>query len=297
MENIFYISLLLLIIISFLIIKIVFMKKSIREIRTNLKEILETDTNKLLTISTNDRDVIKLAEDLNEELKALREQRLEYETGNQEIKKVVTNISHDMRTPLTAISGYIDLIKEEKKSKNGNLKKEEEYLKIIERKTGDLISLTDNLFDFAKTVDLGDEIKKENCCINELLEEALANYYTIFKEKNITPEIKLCEEKIYKNVNRGTIIRVFENILSNVSKYSSGNFKVILEKEKIVFSNNANSLDATTVQKIFDRYFTVENAKKSNGLGLSIAKQLVELNGGKINAKYIKNNLIIEIKL
>ena len=254
------------------------MKRSIREIRIKLKEILKSDTKELV-------------QDLNTELKNLREQRLQYENGNQELKNTITNITHDMRTPLTAISGYIDLIKENKDDK-----KQQEYLGIVERKTNDLIHLTENLFDYAKIVDLGENIKKEKCCINELLEETLANYYSIFKEKNIVPEIKICNEKVYKNLNKNTIIRVFENILSNICKYSDGNFKVILEnKGKIIFSNKAISLNTLTVRKIFDRYFTVENGEKANGLGLSIAKQLVELNNGKINAKYIKGNLIIEI--
>ena len=126
----------------------------------------------------------------------------------------------------------------------------------------------------------------------------MVNYYTILKDKNIIPEIKISSKKIYRTINKNTLIRVFENILSNVSKYSNGNFKVILEDSgKIIFSNKATSLDATTVEKIFNRYFTVENAKKSNGLGLSIAKQLIELNGGNITAKYIKENLIIEIMI
>ena len=100
-----------------------------------------------------------------------------------------------------------------------------------------------------------------------------------------------------KNLDKYSIIRVFENILSNVCKYSNGDFKVTLnEKGIITFSNKANSLDVTTVQKIFDRYFTVENAKKSTGLGLSISKQLVELNGGEISAKYVNKHLIIQIE-
>ena len=142
------------------------------------------------------------------------------------------------------------------------------------------------------------EINKENCCINEILEETLVDYYTIFKVKNIKPEILLCEEKVYRMVNKASIVRIFENILSNILKYSNNNFKVELKNSgKIIFSNKATNLDETTVQKIFDRYFTVENAKKATGLGLSIAKQLVELNNGTINAKYIKDILIIEIEL
>ena len=280
-------------VIAFIIIKLNLIKKSIKEIKIQLTSILKSDTNNLITISSSDKDVKELANILNIELKELREQKLQYENGNQEFKKSITNISHDMRTPLTAISGYIDLIKDEKE--NG---KQHEYIEIIERKTNDLITLTEQLFDFSKTMDIDTKIRKEECCINEILEEMLANYYIIFKEKNIIPQIEITEEKIYRMVDKNTIVRVFENILSNVSKYSNGDFKVVLDKDgKIIFSNKATSLDATTVQKIFDRYFTVESAKKSTGLGLSIAKQLVELNGGMIKANYINGYLIIEVLL
>ncbi len=283
----------LLLILIYVLIKLFFINKSIREIRSNMSEILNSDTNNLITISTNNKEIKKLTNDLNNELKNLRIQKLQYENGNQELKRNITNISHDLRTPLTAINGYIELIKE-----NNKKEKQKEYIEIIERKTNDLIELTETLFDFSKTIDNGIEIKKENNCINELLEESLANYYIIFTENNIQPKVKICEEKIYRNIDKNSIIRVFENILSNVTKYSNGDFQVMLEKNgKITFSNKATTLDATTVEKIFDRYYTVENAQKSTGLGLSIAKKLIELNNGKIIGKYIKGKIIIEIEL
>ena len=281
----------LIIILVFMIIKLYFIRKSLKEIQNSISEILSTDTNNLLTISSSDKEIINLANSLNFELKNLREEKLQYENGNQELKTVMTNISHDMRTPLTAISGYIELIKE-----NNDENKKKKYIEIIERKTNDLILLTEQLFDFSKTMDMKINIRKEKCCINEIIEESLVNYYSIFKKNNIVPKIEICNKKIYKYVDKNTIIRVFENILFNISKYSNGDFKVVLDEYgRITFSNRATSLDATTVQKIFNRYFTVENAKKSTGLGLSIAKQLIELNDGTISAKYIKNHLIIEI--
>lgn len=287
------ICIILFIICLALLVKIFFMKKSINEIKQSVKSILKTDTNNLITISSSDKDIESLTNELNGELKDLRKQRLLYENGNQELKKLITNISHDMRTPLTAISGYIDLIKESE-----NLEKQRDYLKIVENKTNELTQLTEQLFDFSKTMDIGTNINKEKCLINELLEETIANNYVVLKNNDITPKVEITKNKIYRNVDRNSMIRVFENILSNIVKYSNGNFKVILDDNgKITFSNKAKTLDATTVQKIFDRYYTVENAKKSTGLGLSIAKQLVELNGGSINAKYIKGNLIIEIEL
>ena len=287
---IYIISIILCMVLLFLTIKLYFIKKSVKEIRVSINKIIKADTNQLLTISSSDRDIKKLTNDLNKELQDLRKEKLQYQNGNQELKKIITNISHDMRTPLTAIRGYIDLMKENKEKQN-------EYIKIIEKKTEELTLLTDQLFDFSKTMDIGVKIEKEKCCINEILEETLANMYSFFKEKQIEPKLEICEQKIYRNLDRHSIIRIFENILSNVCKYSDGDFRVTLnEKGIITFSNKATSLDVTTVQKIFDRYFTVENAKKSTGLGLSISKQLVELNGGEISAKYVNKHLIIQIE-
>lgn len=273
----------------FIGIKLYVLKKSIKEIHISLSRILKTDTNQLLTISSADKEMKLFVNDLNKELQNLRKEKLEYQNGNQELKKIVTNISHDIRTPLTAIQGYIDLLKK-------NTEKQEEYIQIIEKKTEELTLLTDQLFDFSTTMDVGIKIKKEKCCINEILEEVLANMYPIFKEKQMNPKLEICKQKIYRNLDKNSINRIFENILSNVCKYGEGDFKVTLDSKGVItFSNKATSLDEITVQKIFDRYFTVENAKKSTGLGLSISKQLVELNGGTISAKYVKENLIIKI--
>lgn len=237
----------------------------------------------------------------------MRKVKIQYENGSEELKRTITNISHDMRTPLTAISGYIELMEnnieaeEVNNSKSKIIRREEnkqKYLKIIKRKTSELIELTEQLFKFSTTMDTLWKIDKENCCINEILEEILAEYYSIFKKKNIVPEINICNEMIYKNLNKNSLIRIFENILSNMIKYSDGNFKIKLERSgKIIFSNKAKKLDTTTVQKIFDRYFTVENANNVTGVGLSIAKQLVEINKGNIIAKYMDGNLVIEVQL
>ena len=280
-------------IIIILVAKIYILKKSLKEIESSLDKIVKSDTNNLITTSSSDKDIKNLIIFLNKELKELRKQKLQYEAGNQELKKNITNISHDLRTPLTAINGYVDLLEKEEL-----VESQKEYLSVVKKKVNELTELTSQLFDFSKTMDSNIQINKENCCINEILEETLSSYYAVLKEQNIAPNILICKEKVYKTINKISLIRIFENILSNVLKYSDGDLNVKLkENGLIVFSNKANELDETTVQKIFDRYFTVENAQRSTGIGLSIAKQLVELNGGNIVAKYAKGNLIIEIRL
>ncbi len=287
------ITIILFLICIFLAVKLYVIKQSIKEIEKSFSKILRTDTNNIIAISSSDKDIKNLTINLNNNLSELRGQKLQYKNGNQELKKIITNISHDLRTPLTAIKGYVDLIEQEKLSNN-----QKEYLKVIQKKSNELTELTGQLFEYTKLMDIDVKIKKEECCINEILEETLVSYYSIFKEQDIIPNISICSTKVYKIVNKISIIRVFENILSNVIKYSNGDLKVEMQENgTITFSNKATSLDETTVQKIFDRYFSVENAKESTGIGLSIAKQLVELNNGSIKAEYVNGYLIIEIKL
>ena len=287
------ITIILFLICIFLAVKLYVIKQSIKEIEKSFSKILRTDTNNTVAISSSDKDIKNLTINLNNNLSELRGQKLQYKNGNQELKKIITNISHDLRTPLTAIKGYVDLIEQEKLSNN-----QKKYLKVIQKKSNELTELTGQLFEYTKLMDIDVKIKKEECCINEILEETLVSYYSIFKEQDIIPNISICSTKVYKIVNKISIIRVFENILSNVVKYSNGDLKVEMQENgTITFSNKATSLDETTVQKIFDRYFSVENAKESTGIGLSIAKQLVELNNGSIKAEYVNGYLIIEIKL
>ncbi len=234
------------------IIKIIIMKKEIKNITQNLPIIIKSDTNRLITVGTNDKEIKNLAKTLNSSLKELRRLELEYNQGNQELKRSITDISHDLRTPLTAIKGYIDLIDYENLTQ-----KQVEYLNIINEKAEVLVYLTEQLFDFFKTLESCNEINKREICINTILEDVICSYYDLFKENNIEPIIDIAKEKI--------------------SLKSDGIIEI---------SNRAEELDSITVEKIFDRYYTVQNAKKSSGVGLSIAKQLVELNDGNIKANF-----------
>ena len=288
----FYLFLIVLFIAIFFILKVLIMKQEIKNIGSCLTDIINTDTNNLITINTNDKKLKELANLLNDSLKNLRKLELEYKNGNKELKTSITNISHDLRTPLTAIRGYLDLMD------SSNLdSKQIKYLSIIDNKVKDLTFLTEQLFDFSKTLDIQEEMKKENIVINDILEDSVASFYSLFKEYNITPNIDICREKVIRVLNENMLKRIFENIISNAIKYSKKDFNIKLYNNGIIeFSNQADSLDQVSLEQLFDRYYTVKNAKKSNGIGLSIAKQLVDLSGGTIEAKYKNNILIIKIE-
>ena len=267
------------------------MKCEIKNISNTLLNILKSDTNNVITINTNDRDLKNLTIILNKSLKDLRKLELEYKNGNQELKLSITNISHDLRTPLTAIRGYLDLMD------NNNLnRKQINYLKIIDNKVKNLTELTEQLFDFSKNLDIQNDINKENICINDILEDTIVSFYDLFKKQQIIPKIEICDEKVIRLLNENILKRIFENIISNAIKYGKNEFIVKLYNNgTIEFSNKTDKIDSTSLKKIFDRYYNEKKKKKSSGIGLSIAKQLVNLSGGQIKALYKNGSLIIKI--
>ena len=276
---------------SALIIKIYLIKVSAREIREKFSEKLTEDTNTLIDISSGDKDMRKLAEGLNVQLRQMQRERQRFCQGDAELKEAITNISHDLRTPLTAICGYLDLLKQEEMSE-----KTRWYIMQIADRTDRMKQLTEELFQYSVVASVK-EMKLEWLCLNSVLEESIASFYSMFVKKGITPEISITDVKIERKLDRLALIRIFGNIISNALKYSDGDFFVELSENGVIqFSNTAEGLGMVEVYRLFDRFFTVETAGKSTGLGLSIAKQLTEQMGGRIEAEYIRGKVVIRVE-
>ena len=128
------------------------------------------------------------------------------------------------------------------------------------------------------------------------LEESLLSFYAVMQEKGIQPEIELPEEPVYRELDAGAVNRIFSNIISNALKYSDGDLSVVMDTDgSITFTNTAHNLNAVTVGRLFDRFYTVEASRNSTGLGLSIAKMLTERMSGSISAQYQNKRLYVTI--
>ena len=283
----------LVVVIMLLIIKILVMKKSVREIRTDFIASKKGDTNSLITVSSRDKDICNLASDLNDSLKEQRKMYMLYNRGDQELKTSIANISHDLRTPLTAISGYLELLKDEEKNEAV-----EKYLDIIEERTNHMKKLTAEMFEYSVIVASDDsEIIMEDVDLNRMLEDCVMNYYAALLEKNIDVTVDITENKIVRKLNKAQIERIFSNLVSNALKYSDGDLSISMNDDgEIVFSNTAKKLTPVITERLFGRFYTVENARNSTGLGLSIAKTFVERMNGEIRAEYHDSRLFIIIK-
>ena len=277
------------VVIVILTVRQIALKKELENISSQLSEILKGDTNALITVSTNNKSIKETALTLNEKIRELRKTELQLKSKNDELRTAITNISHDLRTPLTAICGYLDLLKSEEKSDEVD-----RCLGIIENRTEALKQLTEEFFKYSLVAFEEEKLKIEEISVNSALEESVAAFYGAFKEKEIEPRISITERKITRSLDKSALLRIFANILSNALKYSDGDLEIILnDSGKIIFTNTATGLDEIQVGKIFDRFYTVENARTSTGLGLSIAKSLAERMGGKISASYSNQKLSV----
>lgn len=279
--------LILMIIGSF--IKVHILQKSVKEIAAAFADRLVTDTNTLIDTSSSDKNVRHLANTINRQLRKLRTERRRFQQGDLELKNAVTNISHDLRTPLTAICGYLELLEQEEKPETVS-----RYIGIIKDRVDILAQLSEELFRYSAIISTKDNTIREQVIINTVLEESIAAFYMVLTERHIVPEIQITETKVVRMLDRSALSRVFSNLISNVIKYSDGDLKIVLsENGEMAFSNMASGLDEIQVGRLFDRFYTVETARKSTGLGLAISKTLVEQMNGTISAAYENGRLRI----
>lgn len=273
-----------------LAIKLTLLKMGLRETGYELKNILSQDTNRLIGLSSRDKDLRYLANILNIQLKVLQQERHRYQDGDRQLKAAVTNISHDLRTPLTAVSGYLELLNREQHSPQTI-----RCLEIIRNRVNSMKQLTEELFRYSLTL-TDEELKPEKLSINKLLEESLLSFYETFLQKGITPDIVLPEAPVIRNLDANAVMRIFSNIISNAAKYSADDFHASLVTDgTIIFSNSAPNLTPVTAARLFDRFYTVEAVDESTGLGLAIAKHLTERLGGRITSAYQEGRLIITV--
>ena len=273
-----------------LAVKIIMMQKSMNEICDCIAEHLSSDTNQLVTVSSGDRHIRRLACEISGQLAELRRMRLRYVNGDRELKEAITNITHDLRTPLTAICGYLELLETEEMTDNAK-----RYIDQIANRTESLKALTEELFRYSVISSVSD-LNYEQVNVGRVLEDTLISFLGAFERKNITPNISLPDNAVFRALDKSALSRIFGNIVGNAIKYSSGDFAVTMtENGEIVFSNTAPELSSVEVGRLFDRFYTVDSAHKSTGLGLSIAKLLTERMGGSISADYKENTLSINL--
>ncbi|WP_299995808.1 HAMP domain-containing sensor histidine kinase, partial [uncultured Clostridium sp.] len=252
-----------------------------KEIINNLDEYINLKTTSI------DKDVENLIQSINLIFDSKQKIVAEKKENEEKLRASITNMSHDLRTPLTSIIGYLQMIKSEKQSEGDK----KEYIEIVERRTKSLQQLINSFYDLSRIE--GDEYKFNYKKVNlsNILCENIAVFYNDFINNNIEPIIEV-EENIKEIISDDVAIsRIFSNLIGNMIKHGGNFVKITLKQEDNLivteFINNVTEVTEENLDKLFDRFYTVDNSRsdKNTGLGLYITKILVERLGYFIDAK------------
>ena len=273
--------------------KVLLLRRAARVIAEGFSRCLEGDTNTLIGLSSRDKAMRAQAQDLNVQLRQLRSQRRRYQQGDRELKEAVAGLAHDLRTPLTAICGYLELLEGREQPPDT-----ERCLAVIAERVERMRSLTEELFRYSLARAAPEPVQPAEVEVNRVLEESAAAFYAAFRARGITPAVHMPEGPVTVRADRAGLERVLANLLNNALKYSDGDLDITLTPDgQMVFSNAASRLSGVQVEKLFDRYYTVEEGRDATGLGLSIARSLARQMGAELSARYEGGRLSVRLCL
>ncbi|MED3054214.1 sensor histidine kinase [Bacillus thuringiensis] len=281
-------------ILNFIVIFLLLVRKKIVYLKLISDNVNDIANGKLgLTIGIKGKDELtQLAQNINymsKELENIFEQERRLERTKNEL---ITNVSHDLRTPLTSIIGYLDLLKRGQYNNNTQL---QEYLETTYSKSQRLKYLIDELFEYTRLSGIDAKLNLNEVDLSGLLEQIVGEYIPIFEKESLIVQKSITQEIIPIFIDAEKMVRVYENLFMNAIKYSMkpSELFVCLElmdnKAILKVSNKVERPPVSDPNKLFERFFRGDKARKNdqgNGLGLAISKRIVELHDGNIHAEY-----------
>ena len=276
-----------------LFLYIIFILKQLKSINKQLDKRLIENTRQPLNIELFNKTITNLSKNINRRLKLEEKRRLESINDQKQFKELISNISHDLRTPLTSIKGYQQLLEKTPLDKH-----QVQLLKTAQKYTDELGLLIENFFEYSYLVTAKTEPNFKKININNLIVECVLSYIAILEEKNLNVNIKETPP-VFVLGDKNMLIRIIENLLNNCAKHSLGDIDIkieFLQNAKITFTNPINQDTNINVDKLFHRFYTSDSTRnKSTGLGLSIVEFLVKQMDGNVGAYLNKTDHTLSI--
>ena len=282
-----------LILMIVLIIRLMIIKSNLKRMKDELKKTREDQYNKHLNVTLIDRDLENLAMEINDNIDYQKSLKFQAIQTKKELEQSISDIAHDLRTPLTVIKGNIKMLETENLSDKGR-----EYLDISSRKAETLKRMVDEFFEMSVLESESGVVTFSKIDIISFLTDFIIENETIIRKNNLEPNISFPEEAIFIKADYDLLSRVFNNLISNVIKYAKDSFDLSVVKDDksahIRVSNHISDTSSIEVEHIFDRTYRADKARSegSAGLGLYIVKLLVEKQGGSIIA-YIEGDELV----
>lgn len=281
----------LLALVAYLSYTIYLSRKELREFRENLEDKEASEIKVALqsySYTGELNEICKIIEDIIDSKNTMGQK---YNASIENQNLMITNISHDFRTPLTSIMGYIDVYEKTR---------DEKYLEIIKKKADELKELIDGFYDFSRLVSKSYKIDKRVFNLDDFIKEEIVNYYDYYIAKDQMIDVELDRVRCFQDEKNLKI--VVDNLISNMMKYSEGGDKIELKLKdgyfELKFSNLAQIETDDNIDRVFERNYTIDKSKNdaSSGLGLNIVENLCELMGLSTSVSYEDDIFAITIK-
>lgn len=287
----------LILVIGLLSAYIIFYKREIRDIVKRIRFIRDNDTNKKISLQMKSKEMNELAVQLNDIISYYKAEKTAVSKAQHEFKEEITSISHDLRTPLTSIAGYVQMLEAE----NVSAEKKAEYYSIIRGRIETLVRMLDEFFEFARIESDEYQLQLEKINVNNVLADVISLFYYDFLSKGEEPNIQIPSKPIYIHGDKEALKRIFQNLIKNYLNHGTGSISIFVKEEEkqvnISFKNYAPDIDSEEAEKLFKRFYTGEKSrtKKTTGLGLAIVKNLVAKMNGEMKARVEEAFLIITL--
>ncbi|KQL21304.1 sensor histidine kinase [Cytobacillus solani] len=268
--------------------------KNLKQIQRKLHDITSNSTNEKVLLFTDDKELIALVNELNQLLDVNLNALANYKKSEQSIKKMISNISHDLKTPLTVVLGYIEMIQ-----LDSEMNEEERSLILskVHKKTIEVIDLIHKFFDLAKLEAEDKHISMTRVHMNEICRKNILDYYDVLTAKGFTVHIEIPDSPIYALGNLEVLDRILNNLISNAIQHGKDGRTIGLSlrnEEELVYVDiwdRGKGINELYKDRVFERMYTLEDSRnkfyQGSGLGLTITKRLVEKLGGSIQLSSI----------
>jgi signal transduction histidine kinase len=271
-------------------------QRQVKDICRQLAFLMKHDSNMLIHREFGLGGIGMLSDRLNDLLELHRKEKQYYQEKETLIADTYTNLSHDIRTPLTSLDGYFQLMEACE-----NVEEQRRYLNIIHERIHSLNEMLEELFMFTKLKNESYRLELTSCCINRILKETVFSYYDDWVRREIQPDIQITEEQLYIDGNKQGLSRIIQNVIKNGLDHGEKKIRIVLKREQnqavLRISNQVTASEQIDIEHVFDRFYKADAArsKTSTGLGLSIAREFVRRMNGEIGAKIEENEFIVEM--
>ena len=271
-------------------------QRQVKDICRQLAFLMKHDSNMLIHREFGLGGIGMLSDRLNDLLELRRKEKRYYQEKETLIADTYTNLSHDIRTPLTSLDGYFQLMEACE-----NVEEQRRYLNIIHERIHSLNEMLEELFMFTKLKNESYRLELTSCCINRILKETVFSYYDDWVRREIQPDIQITEEQLYIDGNKQGLSRIIQNVIKNGLDHGEKKIRIVLKREQnravLRISNQVIASEQIDIEHVFDRFYKADAARSkiSTGLGLSIAREFVRRMNGEIGAKIEENEFIVEM--